>query len=254
MDECPIIPNVLTCAVVTLLVTLAGAAATDRRSYTLPLPSGRAISVELTIGTLRVQGESRTDALIEVVRTAPTAEALGAIPVTIDEADTAVRIVGTQAAAGTDPSLRTDVTLRVPRDARLDSLRVMEGRITLASLVESVTADVRRGPIEATRLEGIVRLETGIGDVTATEMRLSPQGLLRLRAFNGDVRLALAERPPNARVMALALNGSIQSDLPLKMRDTWGPRWGEATLGTGEPVISLDTVTGAIELKLKTKN
>ena len=33
------------------------------------------------------------------------------------------------------------------------------------------------------------------------------------------------------------------------MKDTWGPRWGEATLGKGEPVISIDVITGTIEIK-----
>jgi hypothetical protein len=70
-----------------------------------------------------------------------------------------------------------------------------------------------------------------------------------LRAFNGDVRLTLAERPADARIMALALNGSITSQIPLVMKDTWGPRWGETTLGKGEPVISLDVITGTIEIR-----
>jgi hypothetical protein len=87
--------------------------------------------------------------------------------------------------------------------------------------------------------------------VIASDMRLSPRGLLRLRAFNGDVRLTLAEPPRDARVMALALNGTIQSTIPLTTRETWGPRWGETTLGNGEPVISLDVVTGRIELRTK---
>ena len=65
-----------------------------------------------------------------------------------------------------------------------------------------------------------------------------------MRAFNGDVRLTLAERPADARILALALNGTIKSDIPLTLRETWGPRWGETTLGKGEPVISLDVVTG----------
>ena len=65
-----------------------------------------------------------------------------------------------------------------------------------------------------------------------------------MRAFNGDVRLTLDEVPTDARVMALALNGTISSDIPLTMKDTWGPRWGEATLGKGEPVVSIDVITG----------
>jgi DUF4097 and DUF4098 domain-containing protein YvlB len=85
--------------------------------------------------------------------------------------------------------------------------------------------------------------------VTLTDTRLSENGLVRLRSFNGDVRLSLAERPVDARIMALALNGHVKSDIPLKTRNTWGPRWGETTLGKGEPVISLDVVTGMVEIK-----
>ena len=111
------------------------------------------------------------------------------------------------------------------------------------------SADIRRGPIEGRDLSGTLRLESGIGSVVLTGTRLSTDGLLRLRAFNGDVRLTLAERPADARILALVLNGRITSDIPLTMKDTWGPRWGETTLGKGEPVISLDVVTGTIEIK-----
>lgn len=241
----------LRAAVAGLLATAAIFSATERRSYTFALPPDRGLSVDITIGRIRVHGEARTDAVIEVVRTAPTADALSRIPIVVDESPTHVHVVGRQADDRTDPALRTDITMRVPRAALLQSLRVMEGAISLTSLSGAVTADVRRGPIEASDLQGTVRLETGIGDVTAKEMRLTPKGLLRLRAFNGNVRLALAERPTDARVMALALNGTIQSDIPLRMRDKWGPRWGEAILGNGEPVISLDIITGMIEIHAK---
>jgi hypothetical protein len=238
----------LRAVVLTVLAAGAISTATDQRAYTIPLPPGRALSVELTVGHLRVRGESRSDALIEVVRTAPNPEALSRIPVTLEESAIEVRVVGVQTAHQTDAALKTDVSIRVPHDAALNALRVMEGRITLEGLSGSVNADLRRGPIDARNLAGVVRLETGIGDLSATAMRLTPQGLIRLRAFNGNVRLTLAEQPKDARVMALALNGTIQSEIPLTMRDTWGPRWGEAVLGKGEPVISLDVVTGRIEI------
>ena len=225
--------------------------ATDRQTHTVALSTNRAVSASVTIGHVRVQGEPRTDAVIEIVRNAPSQDGLSRIPVVIDESPSDVRIDAQQVDHGTDPAFSTDITLRVPHGANVKSLRVVEGRVTLTALRGSVTADIRRGPIEATNLEGTVRLETGIGDVTATRMRLSPQGLLRLRAFNGNVRLSLAERPKDARVMALVLNGSIQSDIPLNMRETWGPRWGEATLGEGAPVISIDVVTGLIEIRAR---
>ena len=224
---------------------------TDRQSYTVPLSGDRTLSVEVTVGHLRVIGEPRTDAAIEVVRSVPDKGALSRVPVVLDDAGGDVRLVAVQAAAGTDPALKTDVTLRVPRAARLSSLRLVEGRIHLSGITGAVTADVRRGRIDAENVAGAIRLETGIGDIVAKDVRLTPEGLVRLRAFNGDVRLRLAERPTDARIMALVLDGAIQSDIPLTRRDTWGPRWAEAVLGKGEPVVSLDVVTGSIEIVTK---
>jgi len=137
----------------------------------------------------------------------------------------------------------------VPLSAVIDRVQVMEGRISISRFTGTINADIRRGPIEGKDVSGTLRLESGIGSVILTGTRLSANGLLRLRAFNGDVRLTLAERPTDARIMALALNGSIKSEIPLAMKDTWGPRWGETTIGKGEPVISLDVVTGTVEIR-----
>jgi hypothetical protein len=234
-----------------LLGTAIGHVETDRQTRTVPLPDGRSLSLDITVGNVRIEGTSRTDALIEIVRQAPTADGLARIPVEVVEEEAEVRIRGVQTEGETDPAFRTDVTLQVPHTAALRSVRLVEGRLMLSAIRGTIAADVRRGPIEATDLQGTVRLETGIGSVIARRARLSPGGLLRLRAFNGDVKLTLAEKPSDARILALALNGTISSDIPLASKDTWGPRWGEATLGKGEPVISIDVITGRIEIRVE---
>ena len=167
----------------------------------------------------------------------------------IEDLPSKVSVRALQTDDTTDPAFRADVTLRVPRTAVIERVQVLEGRIDVSDFSGALTADIRRGPINGKNLSGTLRLESGIGSVIVTDARLSANGLLRLRTFNGDVRLSLAARPTDARIMALALNGQIKSEIPLKNRDTWGPRWGEATLGKGEPVISLDVVTGLIEIK-----
>jgi len=229
---------------------VAFADATDRQTHRLALPAGRTISIKITVGSVRIEGSARQDASIDIVRTAPTLGGLARVPVTIQESDLEVRIDAAQVEGRADPAFRTDVTLHVPTAAVMKSVRILEGRLTLTGLGGEVNADVRRGPIEATDVHGIVRLETGIGHVIANRMTLSADGLLRLRTFNGDVRLTLAQRPTDARLLVLALNGTISSDIPLHTKDTWGPRWGEATLGKGEPVISIDVVTGTIDIKV----
>jgi|SRR5688572_22203198 len=222
----------------------------DTQTRVVALPAGKSLTIEITIGSVRIDGWDRADAEIAIERHGPEAQ-LDRLPITIDDTASMVSVRATQTEGTTDPALRSDVVVRVPRDATIDRVQVMEGRIAINRFAGIVNADIRRGPIEGRDVSGTLRLECGIGSVVLTGARLSPTGLLRLRAFNGDVRLALAERPTDARIMALALNGTIKSEIPLTMKDTWGPRWGETTIGKGEPVISLDVVTGTVELRVR---
>lgn len=223
--------------------------ASDRQTQAVALPPGKTLAIELTIGSVRIEGWDKAGAEIQVERHAPTAAQFIRLPLAIEDTPARVVVRAMQAENATDPAYRADVTVRLPRTAVIDHVQVVEGRIVIENFGGTIGADLRRGPIDGKDLSGTVRLETGIGSITLTSARLTANGLLRLRAFNGDVRLSLAERPVDARILALALNGHIKSDIPLKERNTWGPRFGEATLGKGEPVISIDVVTGTIELK-----
>jgi len=235
--------------IVLAVALVAAADVSDRQTRVIPLPPGKPLSIEVTIGTVRIDGWDKPDVEIIVERRAPDNAQLARVPLTIDDSPARLSVRALQTENTTDPACRTDVTIRVPRTALLDRVQVLEGRIAIDGLSGSLTADIRRGPIDGKNVSGTLRLEAGIGSVTISEARLSETGLLRLRSFNGDVRLSLAARPVNARIMALALNGHVKSDIPLTRRDTWGPRWGEATLGKGEPVISIDVVTGMVEIK-----
>jgi len=234
-----------------LVIAAPAAAATDRQTRTFAWSTARALVLEVTNGDVRIVGVQRTDVEVAVQRTAPTADALAQVPLVFEETPERVTVRFVQAGGNTDPALRSDVVLRVPVDAVIERVRVMEGKLAVETFRGALTADVRRGPIDAVEVAGALRLETGIGSVTLRNARLSPGGLLRLRAFNGDVRLQMPGPPADARVMALALNGTIQSDIPMTSRDTWGPRWSEATLGKGEPVISIDVVTGRVEIRTR---
>jgi hypothetical protein len=227
----------------------AGSGAADRQSRVVPMPAGKTVVVEVTIGTVLIEGSDRQDAEVVVEREMRSGTDPARLPITIEDTASRLSIRGVQADGGTDPALRADVTLRLPRATVVERVRVLEGRIVITSFSGTIDADIRRGPIEGRQVSGTLRLETGIGSVSLANAKLAPDGLLRLRAFNGDVRLSLSERPPDARIMALALNGTIASEIPLTMRDTWGPRWGETTLGKGEPVVSIDVVTGKVDIR-----
>jgi DUF4097 and DUF4098 domain-containing protein YvlB len=235
--------------VATLVALGAKVDVSDRQTQTIQLPPGKPLSIEVTIGAVRITGWDQPGVELVVERRAPDKAQLARVPLVIEDTPTRVSVRALQTDNTTDPAVRADVAVRVPRNALIDRVQVLEGRIAIEGFNGTLTGDIRRGPIDGKNVSGTLRLEAGIGSVTVTDARLSENGLLRLRSFNGDVRLSLASRPVDARIMALALNGHVNSDIPLTRRESWGPRWAEATLGKGEPVISLDVVTGLIEIK-----
>jgi hypothetical protein len=207
----------------------------------------RPVFIDVTIGEVRLEGWDRAALEAEIEPTGP-GERASALDLRVEETADAVTIVALQRDGQKDPALRTRVVVRLPATGVVQRVALFEGRLEVGGLRGTVTAKVERGPISASRIAGIVRLETGSGDLTVNQARLSPVGLLRLRTFNGDLYLDLAEAPPDARVLGLTLNGAIRSLLPLSERAGFGPRFREGVFGKGEPLISLDAVRGDITI------
>lgn len=231
---------------------LAGAVqrAQDRLERTIELTAGAALAVHVGAGSVRITGApGRDDVRVVVTRQAASADLLAAAPVSIAERDGRMWIDPTPGDAGRDRRIRAEVVAEVPPGIVLDDLAIDDGRLELRGLRGSVRAAVAHGPIVADDVTGILRLETTIGAVEVTRAQLTPGGLIRLRTFNGDVRLRFATPPEDARVMALALNGTVTSSVPLRTATAWGPRWGEASIGRADRVVSIDVVTGAIRIE-----
>jgi hypothetical protein len=213
----------------TLLVLVAAA-------VTFPATPHTTIAIDAGAADVKVVGAERADISVEAERASASLEG------------DRILIRSDDAGRAPDREQRARIELSVPAGIAIERIRIVDGQLTLNGLRGRVSADVRQGSIRAADISGVVRLETGFGDVVVEHGRLSAGGLLRLRAFNGDVRLGLGGRPDNARILALTFNGTIESDLPLTSRESFGPRFAEATFGSGEPVISLDSVTGNIRI------
>lgn len=235
--------------VLTLAAALPAAAdETDRLSRTLPLQPGAAVTLQVTNGQVQVSGWDRSDVSVEVVRRAPDAVRLARMPARIETIAGAVSLRVVQVEDGRDAALRSDVVMRVPHAAHLREVSIGEGGLELEGLDGSLTAHVAHGDVVGRNISGTIRVETGRGAIRLERATLADGGLIRLRTFNGDVALGLSQQPANARVLALSMGGVITSDVPLTRKERWGPRWAEATLGTGEPLISIDVVNGNITL------
>jgi hypothetical protein len=231
---------------------LMPADATDRVSRVFTVAPGTPIRVEATIANVTIVGSNRPDIQVEITRRAPDAADLAKYPVVFDEGPNRLRISAVQAGsgedAGRDANLKTEITMAVPSSSVFQAVRVFEGRVRLTNLRAEVDVDLRRGPVEAANLAGRIRLESGIGSVDVKDSELTRGGMMRLRVFNGPLRVRFARAPASARILAVTFRGTITSDIPLTKKDQFGPRFGETTIGDGDPVMSMDVVNGDIAI------
>jgi len=237
-------------AAATALAVSARAEVLDRVSRTLPLAPGVPVYIDATIADLTIVGADRPDMAVDVVRRAPTSADFAKFPPSVEAAGDAVRIGVLQAADGKDAALKAEITISAPAAAVFQAIRVFEGKVKLTNLRTAVDVDLRRGPIDATGLAGRIRLEAGIGSVDVKQAELTAGGMMRLRVFNGPVRVRFPRTPANGRILAVTFNGALTSDIPLTFKDKFGPRFGETTLGSGDPVLSIDDVKGDISIKV----
>ncbi len=232
---------------------LATAETTDRVTRVMPLAESMPIRVDATVADVTITGSSRPDVLIDIVRRAPASADLTKYPVSIEQKPDALEIAAVQAGDGRDARLRTEISIAAPAQAVFQSIRVVEGRVRLTNLRTSCQVDLRRGPIEASALAGRIRLESGIGSIDVKGSELTPGGMMRLRVFNGGLRVRFPRVPESGRILAVTFRGTITSDIPLTRKERFGPRFGETTLGTGDPVMSMDVVYGDITIAVERK-
>ena len=173
----------------------------DGRIQSFRLAAGAPVSLRTIAGTVRIAGVDGLDEVrLRVARRADRA-VLAASPIAVDVSAAGLRIDATPGLAAGTRGVSSDVVLEVPPDAVVDAIEIDDGRLEVDGVRGAIRARVARGDIRAADVSGIVRLETSIGDVSVSRARLSAGGLLRLRAFNGDVRLAFATPPEDARIL-----------------------------------------------------
>src|SRR5262249_51435710 len=192
-----------------------GASVTDRTSRVVPISVGTPIRIDATIADVTITGSARSDLRVDVERRAPAHDDLARLPVTIETTADGVHVAVVQERDARSPDLKAVISIAAPADAVLQAVRVFEGAVRLTNLRSACDVDVRRGAIEAQRLAGRIRLESGLGGIDVRDSDLTPGGQMRLRVFNGPLRVRFARQPLNARILAVTLNGAISSEIPL---------------------------------------
>lgn len=141
-----------------------------------------------------------------------------------------------------------EYTLTVPRQARLDEIKLVNGRLDVQDVAGEVRASCVNGSIQVRNLQGPVELDTVNGELNASVSQLTSSPL-KLSSVNGALRVTLPS-DAKAEIQASTVSGHISDDfgLPVKRHQFVGQSL-HGELGGGGAEVRLSNVNGTIEIR-----
>jgi hypothetical protein len=246
------------CAVFVLAL---GAHASDSHAYTEEFhktyalnPDGR-VELDNINGAVHISSWDRNEVKVDAVKYAGTKERLEEAKIEIESGKEYLEIrtkypdheMNFNWGSRNNPA-GVEYTLTVPRNARLDEIKLINGSLDITGVSGEVRASCINGKLVAHNLSGRAELSTINGHLDARFDQLSGKSV-ELNSVNGSVELTIPS-DSKAEIEASTVSGGIENDFGLHVnnhRYVGHDLRGE--LGNGGPRIKLENVNGRIEIR-----
>ena len=220
--------------------------------YTLTA-DGR-IDLENINGSVHITSWDRNEVKLDAVKRAWTKERLDEAKIEINSSPASLSIRTQYPSHDNnfwsdrhDNPASVEYTLVVPRRARLDEIKLVNGSLDIQDIAGEVHASCINGRLQARNLSGRTTLGTINGqlDAAISQMSSSP---LELSAVNGGLRLTLPS-DAKADVEANTVSGGIENDFGLHVSGHIVGHSLRGELGGGGTRVKLSNVNGRIEIR-----
>jgi DUF4097 and DUF4098 domain-containing protein YvlB len=247
------------CALLVLAVGVHGSdsrgAYTEEFHQTYALnPDGR-VELENINGSVHVSTWEQNQVKVDAVKYADTKEGLEEAHIEIDSDKGSISIRTKYPDhdqrfnwGSHNNSAGVEYTLTVPRGARLDEIKLINGSLDVNGVKGEVSASCINGKLEARNLGGRADLSTINGHLDARFDEL-PGSMVELKSVNGSLELTIPS-DSKAEVEATTVSGGIENDFGLHVnhhRFVGHDLRGE--LGNGGTQIRLENVNGRIRIR-----
>jgi DUF4097 and DUF4098 domain-containing protein YvlB len=238
-----------------------GAYASDSHAYTEEFHQTYAIAADGRVeldninGAVHISSWDRNEVKVDAVKYAGTKERLDEARIEVDAGKDYVSIrtkypdhdLNFNWGSHNNPA-GVEYTVTVPRMARLDEIKLINGSLDITGVSGEVRASCINGKLEAHNLSGRAELSTINGHLDARFDQISEKSV-ELNSVNGSVELTIPS-DSKARLEASTVSGGIENDFGLHVnhhRFVGHDLRGE--LGNGGPRIKLANVNGRIEIR-----
>jgi hypothetical protein len=244
-----------------LLVLALGAHASEHRGalseefhHSYPLTADGRVELDNINGPVHISSWDRNEVKVDAIKSADTKERLEEAQIEIDAGADYVSIRTryphhdqTWNWGSRNNPASVEYTLTVPRAARLDEIKLINGSLDIADVSGEVRASCINGRLEARNLAGRSHLSTINGRLDANYAQL-PGSPVELNSVNGSVELTIPS-DSKAEIEASTISGGIDNDFGLHVnhhRFVGHDLRGE--LAGGGTRIELRNVNGRIEV------
>src|ERR1700722_9577264 len=244
-----------------LLILALGAHASDHRGalteefhQTYALTADGRIELDNINGDVHISSWERNEVKVDAVKYADTKERLDEAKIEIDSRNDSLAIRTKYPdhnnnwnwGSHNNPA-SVEYTLTVPRTARLDEIKLINGELDLKGVSGEVNASCINGRLDAQNLAGRARLSTINGRLEARFDQLAGQRV-ELKSENGSVDLNIPS-DSNGEIEASTVSGGINNDFGLHVNPhSFVGHDLRGELGHGGAHIKLANVNGRIEV------
>jgi DUF4097 and DUF4098 domain-containing protein YvlB len=229
-----------------------GAVVREEFHHTYPLAADGRIALENINGAVHITAWDRNEVKVDAVKRAHDEERLKDMEIRVNATSSSISIETHYRDRDQDwnedhhnPG-SVEYTLTVPRKARLDEIKLINGSLEVTGLQGEVRASCINGKLMARGLGGEARLSTVNGKLDANfEHAAAP---VELSSVNGSIDLTLPS-DAKASIEANTVHGGIDNDFGLHANDhrfVGHDLRGE--LGGGGTEIRLNNVNGRIDI------
>jgi len=219
------------------------------------LSSHGRVELENINGPVHIAAWDRNEVKVDAIKRAWTKERLAEAKIQIDSSKDSLSIRTEY--PGHDHSFwhdnrhdqpaNVEYTLTVPRNVRLDEIKLVNGNLDVEGVNGEVRVSCVNGQLSARKLGGRVELSTVNGKLEANVDRLDSP--LEVSSVNASVVLTLPS-DAKADLEASTVNGSISDDFGLPLtKHQWVGRDLRGELGGGGPHVRVSNVNGRIEIR-----
>ena len=219
-----------------------------------PLTASGRIELSNINGDVRITAWDQNQVKVDAIKRAEDQDGLKRMEIRVDSRpdslsiETKYRQNDESGSRGRHHGGEVEYTLTVPRNARLDEIKLINGALEIAGINGEVRASCINGKLTATGLGSRAKLETINGPLEASFDRLETSPV-ELSSVNGPVRLTLPS-DAKARIEATTVHGGIDNNFGLHVNHhRWVGHDLAGELGGGGADIRLRNVNGTVEIR-----